>query len=181
MGFMKPFKTPSLVGKNTLNSRPPPRLDEDRPSKKRRLSNAESSDEEVESVSAAAKVLKKPKTIPKFQPLLQKPVNTVANANNSSSQTNDGKSPKGQEGYYTVLWYVLPHTKLLSVAYRIVGVRSPPRKTRRGTAMVCSPLPMATHDFRTSPAKILAERFARCHCSKDLRFRSEGRKSKSNR
>jgi hypothetical protein len=37
MGIMKPFKAPSLVGKNTLNNRPPPQLDEDRPNKKRRV------------------------------------------------------------------------------------------------------------------------------------------------
>lgn len=106
MGLMKPFKAPSLVGKNTLNNRPSPLLDEDRPAKKRRLSNDESSDEDVESVSAAAKVLKKPKTIPKFQPLLQKPVNTVANLNSSSSPGSEAKAPSGQEGYYTVLWFV---------------------------------------------------------------------------
>lgn len=105
MGIMKPFKAPSLVGKNTLNSRPPPRLDEDRPTKKRRMSNAESSDDEAESVTAAAKVLKKTKTIPKFQPLVSKPVNTVANLNNSSSSLGDEPKVKtGQEGYYTVLW-----------------------------------------------------------------------------
>lgn len=106
MGLMKPFKAPSLVGKNTLNNRPSPLLDEDRPTKKRRLSNDESSDEDMESVSAAAKVLKKPKTIPKFQPLLQKPVNTVANLNSSSSPGSETKAPSGQEGYYTVLWLV---------------------------------------------------------------------------
>jgi hypothetical protein len=107
MGLMKPFKTPSLVGKNTLNSRPPPQLDEDRPTKKRRMSNAESSDEDAESVTAAAKLLKKPKTIPKFQPLMQKTVNTVANfSNSSSSPGNEVKASTGQEGYYTVLWYV---------------------------------------------------------------------------
>jgi hypothetical protein len=107
MGFMKPFKAPSLVGKNTLNSRPPPQLDEGRPTKKRRMSNDESSDEDVESITAAAKVLKKPKTIPKFQPLMQKPVNTVANPSSSSSNGgNDEKPSSGQEGYYTVLWYV---------------------------------------------------------------------------
>jgi hypothetical protein len=107
MGLMKPFKMPSLVGKNTLNSRPPPQLDEGRPTKKRRMSNDESSDEDVESVTAAAKVLKKPKTIPKFQPLMQKPVNTVANLSNSSSSLgNEVKTSTGQEGYYTVLWYV---------------------------------------------------------------------------
>jgi hypothetical protein len=43
MGIMKPFKAPSLVGKNTLNSHPPPQLDEGRPTKKRRMSNDESS------------------------------------------------------------------------------------------------------------------------------------------
>lgn len=106
MGLMKPFKAPSLVGKNTLNNRPSPLLDEDRPAKKRRLSNDESSDEDVESVSAAAKVLKKPKTIPKFQPLVQKPVNTVANLNSSSSPGSETKAASGQEGYYTVLWFV---------------------------------------------------------------------------
>jgi hypothetical protein len=95
MGIMKPFKAPSLVGKNTLNSRPPPQLDESRPTKKRRMSNA-----------AAAKVLKKPKTIPKFQPLVQKPVNTVANHNSSSSPGSEAKPQSGQEGYYTVLWCV---------------------------------------------------------------------------
>jgi len=111
MGLMKPFKTPSLVGKNTLNSRPPPQLDEGRPTKKRRMSNDESSDEDVESVTAAAKVLKKPKTIPKFQPLMQKPVNTVANLNSSSSSpASEVKASTGQEGYYTVLWYV--HVRL---------------------------------------------------------------------
>lgn len=109
MGLMKPFKAPSLVGKNTLNNRPSPLLDEDRPTKKRRLSNDddESSDGDMESASAAAKVLKKPKSIPKFQPLLQKPVNTVANLNNSSSSPgSEVKTSAGQEGYYTVLWYV---------------------------------------------------------------------------
>jgi hypothetical protein len=104
MGIMKPFKAPSLVGKNTLNSRPPPVLDEDRPAKKRRMSNAESSDDDAESITAAAKVLKKPKTIPKFQPLVSKPVNTVANLNNSSSPGSEAKVNTGQEGYYTVLW-----------------------------------------------------------------------------
>jgi len=105
MGLMKPFKAPSLVGKNILNSRPPPLLDEDRPTKKRRMSNDESSDEDVESVTAAAKVLKKPKTIPKFQPLMQKPVNTVANLSSSSSNPgSEEKISSGQEGYYTVLW-----------------------------------------------------------------------------
>jgi len=104
MGIMKPFKAPSLVGKNTLNNRPPPQLDEDRPNKKRRMSNDESSDEDVESITAAAKVLKKPKTIPKFQPLIQKPVNTVANLSNSSSPAVEVKTSTGQEGYYTVLW-----------------------------------------------------------------------------
>lgn len=107
IGIMKPFKVPSLVGKNTLNSRPPPQLDEDRPTKKRRTSNAESSDDEVESVTAAAKVLKKPKTVPKFQPLVSKPVNSVANIDNSSTTPgSDAKAKSGQEGYYTVLWYV---------------------------------------------------------------------------
>lgn len=117
MGFMKPFKTPSLVGKNTLNSRPPPLLDEDRPSKKRRIGandedDDQSGDSEAESVSAAAKVLKtsKPlsKSIPKFQPLQQKPVNAVANPTNASSSSQGGeeKTSSGQEGYYTVLWYV---------------------------------------------------------------------------
>jgi hypothetical protein len=107
MGLFKPFKAPSLVGKNTLNSRPPPQLDEGRSTKKRRMSNDESSDEDVESVTAAAKVLKKPKTIPKFQPLMQKPINTVANPGSSSSNTgSEVKTSSGQEGYYTVLWYV---------------------------------------------------------------------------
>jgi hypothetical protein len=104
---MKPFKAPSLVGKNTLNSRPPPQLDEGRLTKKRRMSNDESSDEDVESITAAAKVLKKPKTIPKFQPQMQKPVNTVANSSSSSSNAgSEVKTSSGQEGYYTVLWYV---------------------------------------------------------------------------
>jgi hypothetical protein len=106
MGIMKPFKAPSLVGKNTLNSRPPPALDEDRPTKKRRMSNAESSDDDAESVTVAAKVLKKPKTIPKFQPLVSKSVNTVANLSNSSSPGSEAKVSTGQEGYYTVLWCV---------------------------------------------------------------------------
>jgi hypothetical protein len=119
MGFMKPFKTPSLVGKNTLNSRPPPLLDEDRPTKRRRIGaddedDDQSDDSEVESVSAAAKVLKTPKavvsrSIPKFQtPLQQKQVNAVANPTNasSSSQGSEEKISSGQEGYYTVLWYV---------------------------------------------------------------------------
>lgn len=107
MGFMKPFKAPSLVGKNTLSSRPPPQLDGDRPTKKRRKSNDESSDEDVGSVTAAVKVLKKPKTIPKFQPLMQKPVNTVANLSGSSSSPgSEVNTSSGQEGYYTVLWYV---------------------------------------------------------------------------
>lgn len=107
MGIMKPFKAPSLVGKNTLNSRPPPQLDENRPTKKRRMSNDQSSDEDAESVTAAVKVLKKPKTIPKFQPLMQKPVNTVANPSSSSSNPgSEAKTSSGQEGYYTVLWYV---------------------------------------------------------------------------
>jgi hypothetical protein len=107
MGIMKPFKAPSLVGKNTLNSHPPPQLDEGRPTKKRRMSNDESSDEDAESVTAAVKVLKKPKTIPKFQPLMQKPVNTVANLSGSSSSPGiEVKTSSGQEGYYTVLWYV---------------------------------------------------------------------------
>jgi hypothetical protein len=119
MGFMKPFKAPSLVGKNTLNSRPPPLLDEDRPTKRRRIGaddedDDQSGDSEVESVSAAAKVLKTPKvvvsrSIPKFQtPLQQKQVNAVANPTNasSSSQGSEEKTSSGQEGYYTVLWYV---------------------------------------------------------------------------
>jgi hypothetical protein len=107
MGIMKPFKAPSLVGKNTLNSRPPPALDEDRPTKKRRMSNAETSDDDADTITAAAKVLKKPKTIPKFQPLVSKPVNTVANLNNSSSSPgSEAKVHTGQEGYYTVLWCV---------------------------------------------------------------------------
>jgi hypothetical protein len=107
MGIMKPFKAPSLVGKNTLNSRPPPAFDEDRPTKKRRMSDAESSDDDnAESITAAAKVLKKPKTIPKFQPLVSKSVNTVANLNNSSSPGSEAKVNTGQEGYYTVLWCV---------------------------------------------------------------------------
>ena len=72
------------------------------------MSNDESSDEDVESVTAAAKVLKKPKTIPKFQPLMQKPVNTVANpSSNSSNPASEVKTSPGQEGYYTVLWYVI--------------------------------------------------------------------------
>jgi hypothetical protein len=106
MGIMKPFKAPSLVGKNTLNSRPPPALNEDRPTRKRRMSNAESSDDDAESIAAAVKVLKKPKTIPKFQPLVSKPVNTVANLNSSSSSSpgSEAKVHTGQEGYYTVLW-----------------------------------------------------------------------------
>jgi hypothetical protein len=118
MGFMKPFKTPSLVGKNTLNSRPPPLLDEDRPTKRRRIGaddddDDQSGDSEAESVSPAAKVLKTPKvvsrSIPKFQtPLQQKQVNAVANPTiaGSSSQGSEEKSSSGQEGYYTVLWYV---------------------------------------------------------------------------
>lgn len=106
MGIMKPFKAPSLVGKNTLNSRPPPMLDEDRPTKKRRMSSAESSDDEVRSVTAAAKAPKKTKTIPKFQPLVSKSVNTVANPNSSSSPGSVAKVTTGQEGYYTVLWWV---------------------------------------------------------------------------
>jgi hypothetical protein len=119
MGFMKPFKTPSLVGKNTLNSRPPPLLDEDRPKKRQRIgaddeNDDQSGDSEVESVSAAAKVLKTPKvvskSISKFQtPLQQKQVNAVANptnASSSSSPRSEEKTSSGQEGYYTVLWYV---------------------------------------------------------------------------
>ena len=108
MGFMKPFKAPTLVGKNTLNGRPPPQFDEPPPNKKRRLSKGDSSedDDAVETISAAAKGLKKPKSIPKFQPLLQKPVNTVANSNNSSSQGSEEKSSSGLEGYYVVLWSV---------------------------------------------------------------------------
>lgn len=110
MGFMKPFKAPSLVGKNTLNSRPPPLLDEQPPSKKRRLSNGESgSDDDGEAVVAAAKNLKKAKSIPQFKPLVQKSVNTVASGsdnNNSSSQGEQGKPSSGQEAYYNVLWYV---------------------------------------------------------------------------
>lgn len=102
---MKPFKPPSLVGKNTLNGRPPPSFDEEPPTKKRRYSDGESNDDNAEVVAAAAKVLKKPKSIPKFQPLLQKPVNTVANSPNSS-QGSEEKSSSSQEGYYTVLWYV---------------------------------------------------------------------------
>lgn len=108
MGFMKPFKAPTLVGKNTLNGRPPPKFDEEPPNKKRRLSNGGSSDDDDagENISAAAKILKKPKSIPKFQPLLQKPANTVANTNNSSSPGSDEKASSGQEGYYAVLWWV---------------------------------------------------------------------------
>ena len=116
MGFMKPFKTPSLVSKNTLNSRPPPLLDEDRPTKRRRIGadddDDQSGDSEAESISAAVNVLKKPKvvsrSIPKFQPLQQKPVNAVANstAASSSSPASEEKASSGQEGYYTVLWYV---------------------------------------------------------------------------
>jgi hypothetical protein len=117
MGFMKPFKTPSLVGKNTLNSRPPPLLDEDRPTKRRRIGADDDDDSHTdsggESVSAAANILKTPKvvsrSIPKFQtPLQQKQVNAVANPTNasSSSQGSEEKTSKGQEGYYTVLWYV---------------------------------------------------------------------------
>lgn len=102
---MKPFKPPSLVGKNTLNGRPPPSFDEEPPTKKRRYSDGESNDDNAEVVAAAVKVLKKPKSIPKFQPLLQKPVNTVANSQNSS-QGSEEKSSSSQEGYYTVLWYV---------------------------------------------------------------------------
>jgi hypothetical protein len=119
MGFMKPFKTPSLVGKNTLNSRPPPLLDEDRPKKRQRIgaddeNDDQSGDSEVEPVSAAAKVLKTPKvvsnSISKFQtPLQQKQVNAVANPTNASSSSgprSEEKTSSGQEGYYTVLWYV---------------------------------------------------------------------------
>ena len=117
MGFMKPFKTPSLVGKNTLNSRPPPLLDEDRPTMRRRIGADDEDDSqtegEAESISAAVKVLKTPKVVsrstPKFQtPLQQKPVNTVANttATSSSSPRSEEKTSSGQEGYYTVLWYV---------------------------------------------------------------------------
>ena len=118
MGFMKPFKTPSLVGKNTLNSRPPPLLDEDRPKKRQRIgaddeNDDQSGDSEVESVSAAAKVLKTPKVVSKsttkFQtPLQQKQVNAVANPINASSSSprSEEKASSGQEGYYTVLWYV---------------------------------------------------------------------------
>jgi len=126
MGFMKPFKTPSLVGKNTLNSRPPPLLDEDRPTKRRRIGADEdeeqSGDSEAESVSAAAKVLKTPKvvsrSIPKFQPLQQKPVNAVANSTTASSSSPAGeeKASSGQEGYYTVLWYVFTTVSRLNGA-----------------------------------------------------------------
>lgn len=179
---MKPFKTPSLVGKNTLQGRPPPLLDEDRPNKKRRISNADSSDDDAESTSAAAKVLKKPKTIPKFQPLLQKPVNTVANSNSSSSnQGNEEKLPKGQEGYYTVLWYVIRQLLIVTTSNISAGASSPPRRTRHGTATAYCLLPMATHDFRTSPAKISGGQSVKCHFLKALHFRSEARKSKSNR
>lgn len=103
MGFMKPFKPPSLVGKNTLNGRPPPSFDEEPPTKKRRYSDEESSNDDAETIAAAAKVLKKPKVIPKFQPLLQKPINTVANVQNSN-EGSDEKSTTSHEGYYTVLW-----------------------------------------------------------------------------
>lgn len=110
MGFMKPFKAPSLVGKNTLNSRPPPQLDDEPPSKKRRLSNDDDEgDDDDDSTAAAAKLLKKPKSIPQFKPLLQKSVKSVANSNssnNNSSQGSHEKPSSGQEAYYTVLWYV---------------------------------------------------------------------------
>ena len=180
MGVFKPFKAPSLVGKNTLNSRPPPQLDEDRPSKKRRKSNDESSDEDVESITAAAKVLKKPKIIPKFQPLMQKPVNTVANPSSSSSNAGiEVKTPSGQEGYYTVLWYVEIYDYVIrSHSNVLAGAKSQTRRTRHGTAMVFCPSLTATQDSKISPAKTLVELYARCHHSRDLRCRSLAKKSK---
>jgi hypothetical protein len=40
--------------------------------------------------------------------------------------------------------------------------------------------PMATHDFKMSPARILGARYAKCHYSKDLHCQLEVKKSKWN-
>jgi hypothetical protein len=40
--------------------------------------------------------------------------------------------------------------------------------------------PMAAHDFKTSPARIWGERYAKCHYSKDLHCQWEAKKSRWN-
>lgn len=98
---MKPFKPPTVVARTSSNSDPAPVSSGEPPQKKRRIS-CQSDDGNPEVVAAAANVLKKPKPMQRFQPLVQRSTNPTAAPSNS--QANEAK-PSGPEGYYTVLWY----------------------------------------------------------------------------
>ncbi|KAH9827742.1 DNA repair and recombination protein RAD54B-like [Teratosphaeria destructans] len=109
---MKPFKAPTIVARTPSNGlRPSTQLGEP-PAKKRRISSHASVDD-VETIAAAANVLKSSRpasTTKRFQaPILRKPLDVIHNPssfqNPSSSQSGTGGSSEGgYEGYYTVLW-----------------------------------------------------------------------------
>lgn len=98
---MKPFKAPSVVRRTPSNTQQAI-VQAEPPLKKRRISH-ETEDDQVEAVAAAAKILKQPKTVPKFHaPVPRKPLAVLENPSSAlSSTTEDDRSA---EGYYTVLW-----------------------------------------------------------------------------
>lgn len=98
---MKPFKAPTVVRRTPSNSQQPVVLAEP-PAKKRRI-NHENEDDKIESINAAANILKQPKPVPKFQsPATRKPLAVVENP--SSSLSSGPEEKHHAEGYYAVLW-----------------------------------------------------------------------------
>ena len=100
---MKPFKAPTVVRRTPSNTQQAVAPAEP-PAKKRRISHETEEDDKVESIAAAANILKQSKPTPKFvTPPLRKPLSGVQNP--SSSLSSGSKEKQEGEGYYTVLWW----------------------------------------------------------------------------
>ena len=99
---MKPFKPPTVVGLPN-NTTPPRKRSIGPPAKKRRISPDDEEDQ-VETVAAAARVLKQSQTYAplRFQVPARRPLDVIPNP--SSSLPSSSQAEGAAEGYYTVLW-----------------------------------------------------------------------------
>ena len=102
---MKPFKPPTLAGRQqkpagrSLSSDEPP-------AKKRRISDDERDEADDNAIVAAANLLRKSKSSGDFQSpvhVQRKPLDVVKNPP-TSSQQQQASPDNGPEGYFTVLW-----------------------------------------------------------------------------
>lgn len=98
---MKPFRVPSLVRKSTTEDG---LLHDGEPAAKKRRVSADSADDDVASVAAAANILKRAQAKSTFKaPMISKPLDVVRNPTDPFKASGSSEGV-GEESYYNVLW-----------------------------------------------------------------------------